>query len=534
MALVAAWLVAWAASPHGEVARQTSIVGAVAVAGGDDAALAWLELTHGSANGTLHVLTVDGEDRFGDELKLSAGVDATAFRLADAGGRRFVLATEHRTEGEHRIDFRRFGGGLDDAPATLRDGPTAGAWQMAAAGDELIVAVEVGDFTEVHVLGSDGKWLPAQLTQGRVLVGAGGGHVVEYVTQSDRASMLTVAPSRDASWTAQLSRAACFGDGGRPPTVTSVVGQRGGYARLARRGAEGCVDGIRDGKPFAYRDVPLAGISAARLAVDDEGRLSVHEEQDAQVTRRRVLLPDLPGGPMLVDDHTIDRTLDGSGVRYRLFGGTGRLGVTTLATRVSHDETEVVLERSGVGGETRVLAPVRRYQPDHRPALRRLAVLPLAFLLLAVFGAWRLLGRLRKLSPLSRDVNLSAGPAVIEGELAVDADAPTGGLRVRRGRSRLTVFLEGAQVLRASDVRPRSQPRGDAVDVASGATVVATGTVEPEQIYRDETTLRARRGDLVVVGCTLAEARARTARRLLSSALLLGITASLIVSIIVR
>src|SRR4051812_36597370 len=164
MALLAAWLLAWAASPHGEPMRQASIVGAVAVAGGEDAALAWLELRHGSASepGILHVATLDDEDRVTLRMQIPVGPDAVSFRIVDAGDGLFVLVSEFRGEAGRWFDFRRFMGEetrksfaqagtvtasrwpsawpqLVTAPitpvqATLDDGP----WQVSAAGDELM------------------------------------------------------------------------------------------------------------------------------------------------------------------------------------------------------------------------------------------------------------------------------------------------------------------------------------------------------------------------------------------------------------
>lgn len=545
MALLAAWLMAWAVSPHGEVARPTSIVGAVACAGGDRAAAAWLELRHGAVDGTLHVVTVDEADRVAERLRLPAGVDATGFKLTDAGQGRFVLATEHRGPMGGFVEFHRFGiGGGDDAPPRIHGAAadldengrlTRGLeWQVAAAGAELVVLVTVdGKAIGLHVLNSSGDWDAERLDGERVLIGAGGGHAVIYRegVEGVRGATLNVSPRQPGEWVAEVGRPACLAGGDGGSTVTSVVGLRGGYARLSRRGAVGCVDGIRDGKSFSYRDVPLAGIGAARLSVDEAGGLSVHEEQDAaQITQRRVILPEQPGAAILVDPRTVHSDLRVGGVRYRLFAGAGRLGVTTLATRVTDGETQVVLERNGFG-DARVLAPMRRYQPDHRPALRALSLAPILLLVLAAFGTWKRWAQVRRLTPLPADVPFGDGQVTVEGELAVDAEAPAGGLRLRRGRSGLTLFIEGADVLRASDVRPRSQPRGDAVDVASGATVVATGVVDPGALYRDEATMRARSGDLVLVGCTLEEARTRIARSLLGSIALVCFASSLILAL---
>ena len=554
LALLAAWLMAWAVSPHGEVARQTSIVGAVACAGGDRAAAAWLELRHGALDGALHVVTVDEDGKVAEQLRLPAGPDAIGFRLTDAGAGRFVLSTEHRGASGGFVDFHRFGAGSDDVPPRLYGSATeldesgrpvrASEWQVAASGDEL-VAIEsfAGQPIGVHVLGSDGAWDAKPVSGGRLLVGAGGGHAVVYREDSRGPAELYVSPRRPGEWRAEVSRPACFSDGGAASLVTSVVGLRGGYARLSRLGAVGCVDGIRDGQPFAFRDIPLAGIGAARLSVDDAGALSIHEEQDAaQITQRRVILPERPGGAFVIDPRTVHSDLRTGSVRYRLFGGAGRLGVTTLATRVTDGETQVVLERNGLG-DARVLAPMRRFQPDHRPALRTLALAPLLCLLFAAMGAWRRFSQVRRLVPLPQGEPLGGSSGTrasdrvtpdrvtVEGQLTVDAEAPAGGLRIRRGGTMLTVFIEGAEVLRASDVRPRSQPRGDAVDVASGATVVATGVLDQGALYRDEATLRARHGDLVLVGCTLDEARTRLARTLVASVALLTVAASMILAL---
>ena len=548
LALLAAWWMAWAVSPHGEAARATSIVGAVAVAGGDHAAAAWLELRHGEKSGTLHVATVEDGGVVEERLRLPAGADATGFKLVGAGEGRFVLATEHHAPsvllaGGGWLEFSRFGPDGDDTPPRI-DGQLVGlgpdqpapllAWRLAAAGDELVAVESGGSASIVWVLGAEAKWRPTRTDQ-RVLVGAGGGHVVVYTERGDGGEV-QVGPGRAGEWTAEVGPPPCFaGDDPeeRAPMVTSVVGLPGGFARLARRGPVGCVDGIRDGATFAYQHVPLIGIGAARLAVADDGALYVHEEQEAaQLDQRRIVLPARPGGAFSLDARIVPAAEPFTGVRYRLFGGAGRLGVTTLAQRVVGGDTQVVLERGDAAPVS--LAPERSFQPDYRPVLRPLAALPLALLLFSAVGAWRRHARVRRLAPLPAGVPLPTGRVAVEGELALDAEAPAGGLRVRRGRSLLTVFVEGAEVLRASDVRPRSQPRGDAVDVASGATVVAGGVVDPGVLYRREATLRARTGDFVLVGCTLAEARARIARRLASSAALLAAAIALIAAVAAR
>jgi hypothetical protein len=64
--------------------------------------------------------------------------------------------------------------------------------------------------------------------------------------------------------------------------------------------------------------------------------------------------------------------------------------------------------------------------------------------------------------------------------------------------------------------------------VAAGAAVVAQGTAEAAALYRGEARLRARRGDLVLVGCSLAEAATRTSRAALVSLSLFGAGALLV------
>src|SRR5438105_2221319 len=110
IALLSAWLLAWWGSPHGEPARQASIVGAVAVAGGDRAAVAWLELRHGipGESGRLHVALVDEDGRVAPRLQMSIGPDAAGFRLVDAGDGGFVLATELRRQDSRWFELYRF------------------------------------------------------------------------------------------------------------------------------------------------------------------------------------------------------------------------------------------------------------------------------------------------------------------------------------------------------------------------------------------------------------------------------------------
>jgi hypothetical protein len=161
-------------------------------------------------------------------------------------------------------------------------------------------------------------------------------------------------------------------------------------------------------------------------------------------------------------------------------------------------------------------------RPDWRPALRALAVLPLFVLLLGLLGPLRLLRRLRQLAPTGNGA-LREGREVVEGTLAANADSPHSGLRLVAGSAEVTLVVDGAEVLRASEVRPRDEPRGDAVDVAAGAPVVASGTIEMGSLYRVAATLRAGAGDLVIAGCTLAEAQQLVATRLATAFALLAI-----------
>src|SRR5207244_10625826 len=92
LVLFSAWLLAWWVTPHGEPARATSMVGGVAIAGGDRAAVAWLELPSWRRDGgQLHVALVDEDNRVREVVSRPAGAESH-YRLADAGGGRFVLA----------------------------------------------------------------------------------------------------------------------------------------------------------------------------------------------------------------------------------------------------------------------------------------------------------------------------------------------------------------------------------------------------------------------------------------------------------
>jgi hypothetical protein len=158
---------------------------------------------------------------------------------------------------------------------------------------------------------------------------------------------------------------------------------------------------------------------------------------------------------------------------------------------------------------------------------------------MAFVDGLRLRLRLRQLRPVPVEALQSpgGGPITLQGTLMVEGDAPTvsgpkdmtgagplNSLRLRCGRHLVTVFVEGARILRASQFRSAGQPRGDAVDVAAGAAVVASGRLEQGTLYRDETRLRAGRADVVVVGCGIAEARAFVGRTLAATAgLLVGV-----------
>lgn len=543
LALLAGWLVAWSVAPRGAPIRSSAIVAAVACAGGDTAAAAWLERQRGGVAGDLlHVVTVDEQGRIGDRLELVAEPDATDFRLVEVGGGRFVLAVEHRDPSRHWYVLHRFGAGRHEVLPAIPAHLESEGWHLAASGDEIVLTDEVkkhrivlddggaegGDEvvladqvkgeTVARTLGPDGAWQVT--TADRILVGSGGGHVVRYEEQH-RAAHLAVGPGRPGGWNADPDRGRC---GFMPATAISVVGLRGGYARLLRHGASACVEGIRDGAPFETPDMAIEDFHYPRLVVDLEGRLSVQEAQEAQLTQRRWLVPQVKGQKPELVITQIHPQLAAHGIGYRLYGGEGKLGVTDVATRVRRDE--VMLERQGVGQAT-VLAPVRQFDPDYRPLLRQLGLLPLLCLLISCVDALRLRQRLRQLRPVPVEALLTpgGGPITLQGTLMVEGDAPTlsgpknpsgaalmNSLRVRCGRHLVTLFIEGARILRASQLRPIGQPRGDAVDVAAGAAVVASGRLEQGTLYRDETRLRAGRADLVVVGCGLGEAQAFAGR----------------------
>ena len=529
VALLAGWMVAWSAAPHGEAARSTSVVGAVAIAGSDTVAVAWIELRGRPHIEALHVAIVDDHNAIRDAWELPVEEGATSFQLADAGGGRFVLATERRSLGWRAFDVNLLAHGSRDPLPSFYSARDGRAWQLAAAGTEIAIVEELPTganvFTPTRALN---EWR-VRTSAGRVLLGTGGGHVVRYEEDVDNSVTLSTSEQ-----TIPLARATCTSK--LPAEVTSVVGLRGGYARLARHGADGCVEGIADGRPFVHRSIPLAGFRDPRLAVEADGTLTIHDAQDARTIERRVILPrDVTGGaPVTIEATSINEAIADDGVRYRLFAGEGRLGMTDVATRASRNDIEVVLERQGPGTAT-VLAPEPSFEADHRPVLRPLALLPLlAFVLALAFAILRLV-RLRRLTP--RDVEkdgLGSGAVTLAGTLVADADAPRGALRVRVGHKLVTVFVEGAAVLRASDVRARTQPRGDAVDVAAGAPVVARGTLVAGDVYRDEPTLRARTGDLLLVGCTIAEARAQATRAVVAALITLAAVTTVIGTVITR
>lgn len=545
LALLAGWLVAWSVAPRGAPLRSAAIVAAVACAGGDTAAAAWLERPRGGVAGDrLHVVIVDEQGRIGDRLQLVVDPDAIGYRLVAAGGGRFVLAAEHRDPLHHWYELHRFGAGRHEVLPRIPAHIESEGWQLAASGDEIVLTDEVkehrlvidddntGDDGEVvladqvkgetvaRTLGADGAWQVT--TAERILVGDGGEHVVRYEEQH-RAAHLEVGPGRSGGWNADPGRGRCRFT---PATAISVVGLRGGYARLLRHGDSACVEGIRDGAPFETPDMPLRDFSHPRLVVDMEGRLSIQESQEAQLLQQRWQVPLEKELQPLLETTRLHPLLAADGIKYRLYAGEGKLGVTDLATRVTRDEIQVLLERQGVGQAT-VLSPTRQFEPDYRPLLRRLGLLPLLCLLISCVDALRLRQRLRQLRPVPVEALLTpgGGPITLQGTLMVEGDAPTmsgprntGGaaplnsLRVRCGRHLVTVFVEGARILRASQLRPVGQPRGDAVDVAAGAAVVASGRLEQGTLYRDETRLRAGRDDLVMVGCGLTEAQAFAGR----------------------
>ncbi len=535
LTLVALWMAAWEWLPHGEMVRSPSIVGGVACAGGDEAAVAWLELRHHSHAGLLHVRTFAPDNRIEQEFELLVEPEVQSFRIADAGGGRFVLALESTVTAGRALQLYRFGRGQgrfakEELPPLLL-ASTESSWQLAAAGDETVVAEELPETTQVSILDGDGSWQPPRERSGRTLIGAGGGHTVLYRELDAHSAELEVALDRPGGWRGQVSRPVCARGGNTAPTVRSVVGLRGGYARLAMGPGEACVDGIRDGRPFAYRRVPVPPMAAPELLVDSAGHLAVVEAATALLQRRTVTLPEQPGGDYRIDETAVAHVLDRSNVRYRLFGGIGQHGATALATYATAEATEVVFERHGGSGgkaTAEVLGPGWTHQPDERPLLRYLAAMLLGLIALGAAATWRTARRLARIAPTQ---HLTEGlPIAIEGQLGAEADGPSGALRIEHPAGPLTLFVEGATVLRASTVRPRSAPRGDAVDVARAAPIVATGTVEAGDVYRGETHLRARPGDLVIVGCTLAEARALVRGRLHSSLVLFGLVALLMLS----
>src|SRR5262245_7929483 len=107
-------------------------------------------------------------------------------------------------------------------------------------------------------------------------------------------------------------------------------------------------------------------------------------------------------------------------------------------------------------------------------------------LLWTLMAALWLALRLHRLSPLSSEAPLAPGQRIVEGTLSVEAWAPAGILRLHRGDHALRLVLDGAHVVRASQLRPRSEPGGDVVDMALGASVVASGRLEPGALLRGE------------------------------------------------
>jgi len=564
-ALFTAWLLAWGAAPKGELARATTAVGGLAIAGADDVAVAWLEVAHARPRGseTLHVATVDRGGQLLPRFNLD-GHDDVAYRLTESGPARFALVSEHRTRLDRYFEFRRFGRGTADRPPDLRATFNASTWEVAAAGDQLtLVEEDLSGETAVHVLDEDGRWLPSQAA-GRTLLGSGGGSVIRYEV-GRHADRVVVSPAGESPWVMEVSHPRCTlpssaaasagPTGGEPALASgaaaisadehertlSVVGLPGGYGRMARLGRWLCVDGIRSGSYFRLDPVPIGDVVDPRLVADADARLSISDANDGKgALFLRRLEGVAPGASPFVWGPR-PRTVPGGEVLrgYSIFH-VGASGGAALITRASAGETRVLLERfplpdghsevsAGGGSGELLLGPARHYLPDHRPLLRVLAVAPLGVLAMALLGAVGLVRRLRRVTPPSAAAPLGEGPVAIEAQLATDAEAPTGALRLRRGGHTMLLFIEGAEVIRASDVRPRSEPRGDAVDVASGAPVLATGRFRRGAVFRGEDSLHAGGGDLVLVGCTLAEARARLAVRLgLSAALFSGALAAVL------
>lgn len=609
VALFASWLIAWGLSPKGEPARPTSTVGGLAIAGSDDVAVAWLEVSHARPRSSevLHVATIDPAGRVTPRIHLD-GHDDVAYRLAESAPGRFLLVSEHRTrldrwfevrtfasraaEGAVASDPHRLPARLPDLRATFN----ASSWEVAASGGRLaLVEEELGGGTSVHMLDGHGDWAAAE-SVGRTLVASGHGSLVRYEV-GRRDDLVEITPESGSPWVMRISHPRCApprggeasegegpAEGARaagstrpidrslvppmPPAapaandgrerVLSVTGLPGGYARMARLGRWLCVDGMRAGRYFRLDPVPLGEVVDPRLTSDADARLFLLDGNDGKGALFTRQLEFLPTGASPYGWARRPLTLPGSdGVRgYAIFQVTPA-GGAALVTRAVAGQTQVLLDRfqpgdlqpavrgplctqspskSAVRGASAtaatpspraaseiLLGPPQRMLPDRRPLLRWLALLPLLALAAALARSLRLLSRLRALAPGPSHGPLPEGRAVVAASLALDADAPAGALRLRRAGQSLLLFIDqGAEVLRASDVRPRSEPRGDAVDVASGAPVLATGVVARGAAFRGQDSLRAGDGDLVLVGCTLGEARARVATRVAASGALLA------------
>jgi hypothetical protein len=300
IAALVVWLAVWFAAPKGEaLPMEAASRWSVAAAGGDRAAVAWLErhptktsapnyvlrrrpaAPHGDGEVELHVVLVDEHDARNQVLVRTLPEEPMQVRLADAGEGRFVLAVVNPdaeryaaevaidtigrcgAERSYRWPLVRHGALIWLAAAgdeiALLEGPrVANPWNRAARQDE---HDEYEGYEILHLLDDHGAWMhPTPVGGG--LLGSGGGHVVLYTRYED-GEHLTIAPGRAAQQRFDVAPPSCFSNGqivqevigesgaveqrDWPPEVRAVVGFPSGWARLSRTWDTLCIDGSENG-----------------------------------------------------------------------------------------------------------------------------------------------------------------------------------------------------------------------------------------------------------------------------------------------
>jgi hypothetical protein len=357
---------------------------AVAVAGGDRAAVAWIahdgrRLQNGwiVGMGELRVSLIDERARVREVFRQAEPPSSiyTTYELAESGNGRFILGMEtwdrlSRSRGfqllsieESGLEWRR------DLKAALSQGP----WWIEASGDEIALVEmfcrsaahgEASCDEYLHLLDEQGAWRADHFTfpPGEVRVGSGGGHVVIYQIDGDK-HRVTLSPGRRHPRTYDVPAPECPSEARGFCPVMAVAGLADGYARLVWLPSDVvAIDGSSAGKPF--HEAPVTAIARQPgLAIDAAGRFVIYDDRWGHTPLGR--LPDNFSDAfrraVQPDPSYAHLDFEPIGPPPRHFGIPGERWATAIPRGFIFRPTtvEAVVERFPVNGDSALPLPIR-------------------------------------------------------------------------------------------------------------------------------------------------------------------------------